>query len=84
MFKVSLELECPRYLETIVTGAPLLTKKDAQLCLKSCSLISLTPAFCAISPFLRWACLYVRGVRPLSLPNIKKSSLKFLYLETSS
>lgn len=31
MFKVSLEFECPRYLETIVTGAPLLTKKEAQL-----------------------------------------------------
>ena len=73
MFKVSLEFECPRYLETIVTGAPLLTKKDAQLCLKSCSLISLTPAFCAISPFLRWACLYANGVRPLSLPNIKRN-----------
>ena len=77
MFKVSLELECPRYLETIVTGAPLLTKKEAQLCLKSCNLISLIPALFAISPFLRWACLYVRGVRPLSLPNMKKSSLKF-------
>ena len=84
MFKVSLELECPRYLETIVTGAPLLTKKEAQLCLKSCNLISLIPAFCAISPFLRWACLYANGVKPLSFPNIKKSSLKFLYLETSS
>ena len=78
MFKVSLEFECPRYLETIVTGAPLLTKKEAQLCLKSCNLISLTPAFCAISPFLRWACLYAKGVKPLSFPNIKKSSLKFV------
>ena len=72
MFKVSLELECPRYLETIVTGAPLLTKKEAQLCLKSCNLISLIPAFCA-------TCLYANGIKPLSFPNIKKSSLKFLY-----
>jgi hypothetical protein len=36
-------------LETTVIGAPLLTKRDAHECLKSCSLISLTPAFVAIS-----------------------------------
>ena len=39
--------------ETTVIGALLLTRRDAHECLKSCSLISLTPALFAISPFLR-------------------------------
>lgn len=69
MFKVSLEFECPRYLETIVTGAPLLTKKEAHLCLKSSNLISVAPAFIAISPFLRCACLYANGLITKSLPH---------------
>jgi len=35
-------LECPKYLATNVILAPLSISSEAQLCLKSCTLISLT------------------------------------------
>lgn len=52
MFSVSSILECPKYLATNVMLAPLSINNDAQLCLKSCTLISLTPALKAFLVFL--------------------------------
>ena len=45
VFNVSSILVCPRYFATIVIFAPLLISREAQLCLKSCILICLSPAF---------------------------------------
>lgn len=53
-------LLCPKKDETTVIGALLLTRRDAQECLKSCRLIFLTLALDAISSFLRCACLYAK------------------------
>jgi len=56
--------ECPKYLETTLILAPLLINKEAQLCLKSCNRISLTPARSATTTFLLRAVEYGIGVIP--------------------
>lgn len=60
--------ECPKYLETTLILVSLLINKETQLCLKSCSRISLTPARSATTTFLLRAVEYGIGVIPLFSP----------------
>ena len=67
VFNVSSILVCPKYLATTWILAPLFINSDSQECLKSCSLICLTPTFSQL--------VFLRSARALLL--IGNASQKF-------